>query len=188
MTHIDRDEITRLTEEYGGQWGLNHSQRLMELIAVIGEDQAYDAEAVWVAAYLHDWGAYPHWEREGVDHAVRSQEVARKFLSERGYPETFSKLVLECISLHHEYTAPKSVEAILLSDADGLDFLGAVGALRDFSKNPRNLRKAYETSLQRRNTIPDQLVLKRSKEIAQERIKQMDELYANLRATTFDHF
>lgn len=186
--HIDRDEIVRLTEEYGGQWGLNHTRRLLNLIALIGEGQDYDAEAVWIAAHLHDWGAYAPWKRNGIHHVVRSREVSETFLAERSYPEAFSTLVLECIELHHDYTAPKSIEAILLSDADALDFLGVVGVLRDFSKNPRDLRKAYEISQQRRSTIPDQVVLERSKEIARLRIKQMDELYDHFEGNTFGCF
>jgi hypothetical protein len=44
---IDREEITRLTEEYCGVWGLNHARRLLQLIAVIGEGLRYDADALW---------------------------------------------------------------------------------------------------------------------------------------------
>ena len=51
---IDRNEIARLTEEYGGQWGINHTRRLLELISIIGEGMEYNGEAVWMAAHLHD--------------------------------------------------------------------------------------------------------------------------------------
>jgi hypothetical protein len=30
MHAINREEIIRLTEEYGGQWGINHTRRLLE--------------------------------------------------------------------------------------------------------------------------------------------------------------
>jgi len=33
--NIDRDEIVRLTEEYGGQWGINHTRRLMQIVSII---------------------------------------------------------------------------------------------------------------------------------------------------------
>lgn len=188
MNQIDRDEIVTLTEKYGGQWGINHIRRLLHLIAIIGEGQEYDEDVVWVAAHLHDWGAYPHWQRAGVDHVVRSKEVSEAFLKEHNYPETFSARVLECIALHHDYAVSKSLEALLLSDADGLDFLGVVGVLRDISKNPRNLRQGYEISRQRRNSIPEQLVLERSQEIALIRSKQMDELYEHFAANTFEQF
>ncbi len=39
MTKINKDEIARLTEEYGGQWGINHTRRLLRLISMIGEGQ-----------------------------------------------------------------------------------------------------------------------------------------------------
>jgi HD superfamily phosphodiesterase len=71
MDPKDRDEIVRLTEEYGGQWGINHTRRLLQLIAIIGEGLQYDQDVVWLAAHLHDWGAYGPWVQAGVDHAVR---------------------------------------------------------------------------------------------------------------------
>jgi HD superfamily phosphodiesterase len=61
MNHIDRDEIVRLTAEYGGQWGLNHARRILQLIAILGEGRTYETDVVWIAAHLHDWGAYPPW-------------------------------------------------------------------------------------------------------------------------------
>ena len=59
MKAIDKEEIVRLTEEYGGPWGINHTRRLLQLISIIGKGQPYDAVGVWVAAHLHDWGGYP---------------------------------------------------------------------------------------------------------------------------------
>jgi hypothetical protein len=46
-----------------------------------------------------------------------------------------------------------------MRDADGLDFLGAVGVLRDFSKNPRDLRAAFEQVRKRREKVPAMLQL-----------------------------
>ncbi len=84
MEKIDKEEIVRLTEEYGGPWGINHTRRLLHLISIIGEGQEYNAEVVWVAAHLHDWGGYPKWAQTGVDHALRSRQVAEEFLAEKG--------------------------------------------------------------------------------------------------------
>src|SRR5512135_376906 len=98
---IDRGEISRMTEEHGGAWGINHTRRLYHLIECIGEGLAYDADVLWVAAHLHDWGAYAPWAQKDVDHALRSGQVAEEFLSERGYPEEFKRRVLQCIALHH---------------------------------------------------------------------------------------
>jgi uncharacterized protein len=76
MKAVDKDEIVRLTQEYGGEWGINHTHRLLHLIAIIGKDLPYDAEMIWIAAHLHDWGGYPKWMQAGVDHALRSRQVA----------------------------------------------------------------------------------------------------------------
>ena len=129
-----------------------------------------------MAAHLHDWGGYSRWLQKGMDHAERSVQVAEQFLSERGYSTLFIDPVLEAIKLHHVGDPNKRIEAILLSDADCLDFLGVVGVLRDFSKNPRDMRKAYDTALKRRDKIPQMIILDKSREIADTRIKQMDEL------------
>jgi len=56
MDHINRDEIVRETEEYGKQWGINHTRRLLHIIEIIGEGLEYNQDAVWLAAHLHDWG------------------------------------------------------------------------------------------------------------------------------------
>ena len=184
----DRDEIVRLSEGYGGQWGINHTRRLLQLIAIIAEDRPYDEEAVWLAAHLHDWGAYTPWAQKDVDHGVRSCQVADDFLSARHYPRHLKELVLECIALHHSEAGDRSLESILLRDADVLDFLGVVGVLRDFSKNPRDLRKAYTVTKQRRERLPALLVLDRAKTIAAERVKQTDELLAMFEENAFGCF
>jgi uncharacterized protein len=188
MNRIDKDEIARLTEQYGGEWGINHTRRLLQLMATIGEGQDYDEEAAWIAAHLHDWGGYAPWAQKEVDHALRSRQVAESFLSERECPEELKSLVLECIALHHSEGTDRSQEAILLRDADVLDFLGVVGVMRDFSKNPREMRKAYQVTKMRREKLPGLLCLEKAKEIAKERVKQMDELLAQFEAESFGFF
>ncbi len=184
--NIDQEEIVRLTEEYGGAWGINHTRRLLQLVALIGDGQTYDADAVWLAAHLHDWGAYAPWAQKDVDHTERSLQVVETFLCERGYPLALQERVLECIALHHTAgEAGRSPESILLRDADILDFLGVVGVLRDFSKNPRELRKARKVIAQRREKLPGQLHLEKAKTIAAQRLADMDDLLAKFEADSF---
>jgi HD superfamily phosphodiesterase len=185
---IEKYEITRLTEEYGGQWGINHTRRLLQLISIVAEGQTYNEEAVWLAAHLHDWGAYAPWAQKDIDHVVRSCQVAEDFLTEGGYSPPLKALVLECIALHHSSEGNRSLESILLRDVDALDFLGVVGVLRDFSKNPRDLRKAFAITKQRREQLPALLVLDRAKIIAAERVNQMDELLASFEEQSFGCF
>ncbi len=123
-----------------------------------------------------------------MDHALRSKQVAEEFLKQRNCPEDLLVRILECIQFHHSGNRERSIEAILLFDADSLDFLGLVGLLRDFSKNYRELKKAYEISRKRREKIPELLVLPLSKEIALQRTRQMDELFALFEKDTFGFF
>jgi uncharacterized protein len=185
---IDHAEITRLTEEYGGQWGINHTRRLLELVSLIGEGLSYDGEALWIAAHLHDWGAYSPWAEEGVDHALRSRQVAEDFLARRACPEQLEALVLECIEFHHTGGEQRSLEAILLREADILDFLGVVGVLRDFSKNARDLRKACTISRGRRDSLPGLLSLEKAKAIAVQRLQLMDEMLARFEVDSFGYY
>ena len=191
--NIDHEEIIRLTEEYGGRWGINHTRRLLELVSIIGEGTDYDSEAVWLAAHLHDWGAYTPWAQKDVDHALRSVQVADGFLTKRNCPEELKALVLECIELHHsgeeQYSGKRrSIESILLKDADILDFLGPVGVLRDFSKNVRDLRKAYTITKQRRENLPGLLSLEKAQELAKQRLIEMDHLLARFESDSFGYF
>ncbi len=186
--HIDKDEITSMTMEYGGDWGINHTRRLLNLIAIIGKDLKYDTDMIWVAAHLHDWGAYPKWVQANVDHAIRSAQVAEAFLTERGYPEDSIQAIVECIQQHHTSGANRSIESVLLYEADALDFLGVVGILRDFSKSPKDLRKAYETTLKRKEKLPGTLTLSKSREIAEKRICDMTEILFKFEADSFGWF
>jgi uncharacterized protein len=185
---IDRNEITQLTVEYGGQWGINHTRRLLELIRLIGEGLDYNGEAVWIAAHLHDWGAYVPWAEKGVEHALRSRQVADDFLTQRSYPAALKARVLECIEFHHTGGEQRSLEATLLREADILDFLGVVGVLRDFSKNARDLRKAYSITQGRRANLPGQLRLEKAKAIADQRVREMDELFRQFESCSFGFF
>jgi len=91
--NINRDEITQLTEKYGGNWGIKHAKRLLHMVPVLADGREYDEEAIWLAAYLHDWGGYAAWAKPGMEHYDRSAEVARDFLAERGCPDDLKALV-----------------------------------------------------------------------------------------------
>jgi HD superfamily phosphodiesterase len=95
MSRIDKDQIARMTEEHGGAWGINHTRRLLELVESLAGDEPYDRETIWLAAHLHDWGAYGPWAQTGVDHTRRSLEVVEPFLADHGCPENLCERVLE---------------------------------------------------------------------------------------------
>lgn len=188
MENTEKEEIARLTRQYGGDWGINHTQRLLHLVEMIGEGLEYDREVVWVAAHLHDWGAYTPWAQAGRDHAQRSGEVAREYLSQRGCEPAWIERVVTCIVTHHQGDPDRPIEAQLLSDADALDFLGVVGILRDFSKQPKALRAAYETVQKRKASLPGQLCLQKSRQVAARRLQEMEDFLARFEEESFGFF
>ena len=190
MEPNDRNEIARLTEEYCGVWGMNHTRRLLKLVEKLAGDKPYDHEVLWVAAHLHDWGDYKPWAEPGVDHVERSVEVADPLLAGYGCSEPVRSHILECIAHHASPGTDRGIsrEAMLLHDADVLDFLGAVGVLRDFSKNPRDLRAGYKAVSKRRTELPQTLFLPESAELALSRLREMDEFVAAFEAGSFGYF
>lgn len=174
VASINREEIVLRTQEYGSDWGICHTQRLLKLIAMIGAGMDYDEEIVWIAAHLHDWGAYKPWIQPGVEHYERSREVAEQFLKEIAYPEERMARVLEAIATHHSGDPNRGIEAVLLSDADAVDFLGTIGMARNFSRMFKDLRSATNTIRSQRAKLPANLCLPKSKELAQARLEEMD--------------
>ncbi len=188
MDEIQRLEVARLTEEYGGAWGICHTRRLLHLIEIIGAGLDYDHDVVWLAAHLHDWGAYDPWRQDGVDHALRSRQVAENYLREKGYPAEPSARILEAIALHHQTRPERCIEAVLLCDADALDFLGVIGALRDFVKKPKDLRGGYNSVVARKEKAMQVICLEKSKAIAAQRLQETEALLAALMSESFGHF
>lgn len=85
-------------------------------------------------------------------------------------------------------SANRRIEALPLSDADALDFLGVVGILREFSRQPKDLRKGYLAAQKRLKTLPGMLCLEASRQMAAGRIKEMEQVLASFVEETFDKF
>jgi HD superfamily phosphodiesterase len=196
---MDRKEIVRLTRQYGGDWALSHTRRLLKLIALIGEGLDYDRDLVWVAAHLHDWGTFPEWAKKGVNHSLRGKQVARDYLKNNGSPKAWVDKVVQCIEFHHGGGEELCLEAILLRDADALDGLGLMGLLAEFAMIPCDaagdyscpvgmaMRGAYERAKIRRENNPCLLSLEKSKEIARKRMAEMDRLFSRLEQESFGY-
>ena len=185
---MNKDKITQLTMQYGGEYGLNHTKRLLYIISLIGEGMKFDEEVLWAAAYLHDWGGYPTWALSGVDHAKRSKQVAENFLNEEGYEENFIIHVLECIEYHHGGNEHRSIESKLLSDADAIDFFGVIGILREFSTKPRKLREAFESTKSRMEKNKNIICFDKSKQIIEKRVIRAERLLLEFEEESFGYF
>lgn len=185
---LDLAELERITEQEGEAWGLPHVQRILRLAEQIGEGLAYDRHAFAVAAWVHDWGAFPRWRLPGVDHALRSRQVAEsEVLPNMALAAAAADAVLEAVE-RHDYRDQRPVthpEALLLREADWLDMLGVIGAARELAWGPNNLPQIMARIRHRRAAIPPRLSLAAAQKIAQERSVEMDRLLAQLEAESF---
>jgi len=177
MIPLTLDEIVRMTLRVGENWAVAHAKRLIELIKQIGADIPYDSHILELAAYLHDWGAFPTYMKKDVEHAVRSRQVVdAEILPCLELNPTQKRILLETIELH-DYRDPRpttSNEAMLLREADMLEFLGAIGLARDFARGPRNLDLCYKRVLARRDDIQGRFTIPRAQQIACLRIERMN--------------
>lgn len=68
----------------------------------------------------------------------------------------------------------KSNEALLLREADMLEFLGMMGMAREFVRGPKNVETCSKRNLSRRAGIQNRFTLPRAREIAKVRLERME--------------
>jgi uncharacterized protein len=190
MNTLSIAEIENLTLEYGENWALAHVQRLLKLIDRISAGIAYDRQALLWAVYLHDWGAFPRFARPDCEHALRSKQITEsEILPQVELPQEAKAKILEAIEFHdyRDKRPVQSAEALLLREADFLDFLGAIGIAREFAKGPKNIQKSYQQILKREGLIKDRFTIPAAKEIAEERLARMQAFFDALLEESFGY-
>jgi len=128
--------------------GYPHIERVEKLALWIAShyENQVDKELLLISILLHDIGRFTPKANE-VNHAVVSAEIAEKILRCLGYPEDRISLVKDIIK-SHSYSLniePKNIEAKILSDADKLDALGAIGIARVFIHSARFNRSLIDS-------------------------------------------
>lgn len=180
---LNLDNIIQMTLTVGEDWAVAHAKRLLALIQQIGGNVSYDSQIMELAAYLHDWGAFPAYQQKDVEHAVRSRQVAEaEILPHLDLTPEQKTILLEAIELH-DYRDPRltnSMEALLLREADMLEFLGMIGVAREFARGPKNVQTCYKRILSRRADIEGRFTLPRAREIACIRLERMDRFLKEL--------
>lgn len=169
-------------------WGWRHSERnyLLARSLAGAEGLAIDPDVLFAAAFLHDWGGIAPFAAPGVDHAVRSVELAEPFLREAGFPMEKFPAVRAAILGHMYDKEPEGPEAIVMHDADALDFLGALGAARLLAATGEG--DDYDLALRRIERfavdIPPRLKTQTAQRMAPERVAVMTEFLVRVRSET----
>lgn len=130
-------EARRLHADADSAHSFEHVLRVLALAERLGAAEGADLEIVRAAALLHDVARIEAGSR-GLCHAELGAQRAREILA--GRPADRVEAVAQAIASHRfrRKTAPPSLEAMVLYDADKVDAIGAIGVARAYAVAGRN--------------------------------------------------
>lgn len=161
-----------------------HQPRLYALSVEIGKGQMYDDDVVFAGAWLHDLGVFTGHRPEepealaGWDNTAYAMAKVPQILGDLKFPEAKLPAVVEAIRTHQPAGIPTTIEGEILRDADILEQLGAIGAVRTFCKIGRDSRfpdfTSAAASLRKAlNDLPGKIRLESTRLLAEPRIEAL---------------
>ena len=186
--------------------GFDHIQRVYRMAERLAQAEGADLEIVLAAALLHD-AEGPMTGASRSDHQLASAEFAREILTAEGWPIDRIEAVLHCIRAHRfrdDREQPETIEARVLFDADKLDAIGAIGAVRaigyavldaqnlfvmpserfinTYEKELDEPHTPYHEHLFKLNKLKDRMFTESGRKLAQARHDYLEGFFAQLHA------
>ena len=183
----------------------SHIERVYRMAERLAKEEGADLEIVRAAALLHDADGTTPGSESRLEHHLRSAEIAGKVLVDEGWPEERIAAVQHCIRAHRfrdDREPPATIEAKCLFDADKLDVLGAIGAVRvtvyaalvgtpfysepsetflnTGKEEPGELHSAYHEHLFKLRNVEKRLFTSSAKQIARERTQYLEVFFERL--------
>ena len=173
-------------------WGWQHSERDYRLALRIARDDHLhvDKDALFAAAFLHDMAAFQPCADRKMEHGACAALQSPAILKRLGFPMRKIAIVQQAERGHMYYSTPGSdPTAIVLHDADSLDFLGDIGAARMIAltgaKAP-SFAPAVKTLRKFLTVIPPRLITPSARRIGRRRVAQLKAFLATLQRQTYD--
>jgi uncharacterized protein len=169
--------------------GFLHVERVFNLCLKLGKEIGANLPLLKIAALLHDIGRSTK-EKESLDknHAELSADIASKFLKSNDIKLSQKDFdnIIHCIRSHSfsNNSIPQTLEAKILSDADKLDALGAIGLYRTIGftiKNQGGIDQVIEHLENKILNLKDQLYLEISENIAEVRQRIILDFYNEIK-------
>jgi uncharacterized protein len=169
-----------------GTHGFSHVERVLNLCMHIGREEGADLEVLALAALLHDIARPLESAGKIEDHATEGAKIARHFLKSLGYPEEKVEAVAHAIEAHRfsRGPEPKTLEAKILSDADKLDAIGAIGIARVFmysGEHGRDIEASLKHFEEKILKLKDLMYTETAKKIAEERHRFTEEFIERIK-------
>ena len=173
-------------------WGWQHSERdyRMALRLAKGDHLKVDKDALFAAAFLHDMAAFHPCADRKMEHGACAALESPAILRRVGFPMRKIAIVQQAERGHMFYSDPgKDPTAIVLHDADSLDFLGDIGAARMLSltgaKAP-SFAPAVKTLRGFLKSIPPRLITRTARRIGRKRVAELEAFLHTLQRETYD--
>jgi uncharacterized protein len=164
--------------------GFQHVERVLKTSSELGVALNANLLVIKISTLLHDVGRGNAKE----NHAKISAEIARDFLIKNKFeiPNEDFENIIHCISTHSFSNSlkPKTLEAKILSDADKLDALGAIGLYRTIGftiKNGGGIEQVINHLENKILRLKDGLHLDESKSIAAQRYNIIADFYTKIK-------
>ena len=169
--------------------GFPHVERIYKLCLKLANNLKANIKVLKIAALLHDIGRIKkNHDKSKRNHAEISVDLANSYLNSQNFNISEDELenILHCIK-SHSYSnniTPRTIEAKILSDADKLDAIGAIGLYRTIGytvKNEGNIFDVIHHLEDKIVRLKDQLFLDISKKLAEERQKIILDFYKEIK-------
>jgi uncharacterized protein len=172
-------------------WGWQHSERnyRIALLLARGDGLRVDTDVLFAAAFLHDMAAFMPCQDVKLEHGECAARQSGAILRAAGFPMEKLPAVQAAERGHMYYSDPGTQpEAIVLHDADSLDFLGNIGAARMLSltgESAESFARAVKTLRSFLRDIPPRLITKTAQKMGAERAAELGRFLDSLQMETF---
>jgi uncharacterized protein len=174
-------------------WGWQHSERNYRLGIELarGDGLHVDTDVLFAAAFLHDMAAFMPCADKHLEHGACAALQSPAILRAAGFPVAKIPAVQAAERGHMYYMDPGSdPAAIVLHDADSLDFLGDIGAARMLSltgEKAPSFAPAVETLRKFLSEIPPRLITRTARRMGEQRAAELRTFLDALNVETRDH-
>ena len=176
--------IIQLFVGNSGGHDYEHSMRVYRLAMLIAENEKCDRTVVALAALLHDVDDYKMFSTYDNAHA-------RSFMESHGVTPKNIKKIIDAINgvsfSKNGLKKPKTIEGMIVQDADRLDAIGAVGIARTFAfggEHGRSIESTIKHFHKKLLLLKDGMNTETAKRIAESRNAFMEEFLSRYESET----
>jgi uncharacterized protein len=173
-------------------WGWQHGERNYQIALQLaqGDGLKIDTDVLFAACMLHDMAGFAPYTVKGEEHGYTAARESESILRNAGFPMAKFPSVQAAMRGHMYYSDPGSdPNAIVLHDADSLDFLGAIAAVRMIALTGASAPSAANAVKQLRVFIHDitpRLITKTAQRMGAQRVAELQTFLDAYQKESFD--